>query len=87
MKPQYKHNAPVFVCPNDGVLSNDDVAFVCNTCDTTEVKVVDGMYVCPQCFTHIHPFQCRICDSTKVALQVNLYDEQIKTQESQDSEE
>ncbi|RJR28561.1 hypothetical protein C4564_04975 [Candidatus Microgenomates bacterium] len=61
-----KHYKSIFVCPNDGEISDDDVAFICNTCDTKEVIKIEGLYVCPQCSTSVHPFQCRICDGKDV---------------------
>lgn len=61
------HPKPKFVCPTCGERDNLDVAFICNTCDTRDTKQMDGLYYCPECETHMHPFQCRICDSTEVA--------------------
>lgn len=61
------HPGPIFVCPTCGVRENEDIAFICNTCETKDAKHLDGIYYCPQCETHKHPFQCRICDSLEVA--------------------
>lgn len=60
------HPHSKFVCPADGDLDEQDVAFICNTCDTKEAVRIDGLYVCPQCSVSIHPFQCRVCDSKDV---------------------
>lgn len=61
------HPEPIFVCPTCGVRESDDVAFICNTCENKEIKHEQGVYYCPQCETHMHPFQCRVCDSKEVA--------------------
>ena len=61
-----------FICPNDGEISADDVAFLCNKCDVTEAKNVEGMYICPQCFSDLHPFQCRVCESKEVTMHADL---------------
>lgn len=58
-----------FVCPNDGELEEVDVIFKCNTCDSSEIKKVEGRYMCPDCFVQAHPYQCRICDSNDVAVE------------------
>jgi hypothetical protein len=57
-----------FICPNDGEISQDDVVFLCNVCSTTELKEVDGMYVCDQCENSAHPLECRMCGSKDVHL-------------------
>lgn len=53
----------IFVCPIHDIVSNEDVAFLCNTCQLREAKIIDGIYICPQCETALHPFTCRICES------------------------
>jgi hypothetical protein len=57
-----------FICPNCGEIAQDDVAFLCNTCQSDELKEVDGMFICSSCETSAHPLQCRICDSKEVHL-------------------
>ncbi len=73
---EHHDHAHEFRCPNDGLLDRDDVIFLCNTCEGTEVKQIEGMYMCTTCFTSVHPFQCRICDSKEVALSAPLHEDQ-----------
>jgi len=61
-----------FLCPNCGEVSQDDVAFLCNKCDSSEVKEVDGVFMCPQCFIETRPFQCKICESKEVKLHADI---------------
>lgn len=58
----------VFVCPNDGEIIQDDVAFLCNVCSADEIKEVDGLYICTQCETSANPLECRICGSKLVKM-------------------
>lgn len=55
-----------FVCPTDGRISQEDVAFLCNTCGGDKVTVKEGLFLCPQCLTEGENFQCMICDSKQV---------------------
>lgn len=57
-----------FICPNDGEIDQDDVAFICNVCSADELKEVDGVYICTQCKTSAHPLECRICNSKDVKM-------------------
>lgn len=74
-----KKPSSVFICPTCGQIENDDVAVMCNTCQLQEASLIDGIYVCPQCETAVHPFTCRICDSD-LSWQTPL--ESISSQES-----
>lgn len=63
-----KHRPIEYKCPTHGVVDEVDVAFLCNTCKTTEVKKVGGLYVCPECFTSSYPMMCRICEDKNVTM-------------------
>lgn len=55
-----------FVCPKDGKISQDDVAFLCNTCGKNDLIVQNDLFVCPQCLESGSNFQCMLCDSKEV---------------------
>lgn len=57
-----------FNCPKCGELSRDDVLFLCNTCDSTELEHTDGMYICPQCLVPGENFECLSCGSKEVTM-------------------
>jgi predicted RNA-binding Zn-ribbon protein involved in translation (DUF1610 family) len=57
-----------FECPNCGVISRDDVVFLCNTCERGELIFKDGIYMCPACLSPGENFQCMICDSREVKM-------------------
>jgi hypothetical protein len=57
-----------FVCPNDGEIERDDVAFLCNTCEQSEMILKDGIYMCPSCLKPGENFECMICESTEVKM-------------------
>lgn len=57
-----------FVCPNCGDISRDDVLFLCNTCDASELIHKEGMYICPSCMVPGDNFECNLCGSTKVTM-------------------
>lgn len=56
-----------FVCPQDGLIHQDCVDFLCNKCDSRELTFKDGVYLCPQCYTQVNPFRCRLCGSRKIS--------------------
>lgn len=58
-----------FTCPNCGQISQDDVAFLCNTCDSSELVLKDGVYMCPSCLVPGQNFECMSCGSTEVKMQ------------------
>ena len=58
----------VFTCPNCGVITQDDVIFVCNVCESNELIYKDVDYKCPQCLTPGENFQCMKCGNKKVSL-------------------
>jgi hypothetical protein len=58
----------MFVCPNDGEIERDDVLFLCNTCERDELKLIDGIYMCPSCLKPGENFECRICESKQVEM-------------------
>ena len=58
----------IFKCPNCGVISQNDVVFLCNTCKQEEVIYKDGIYICPSCLVPGENFQCMLCDSKKVKM-------------------
>ncbi len=55
-----------FLCPNDGLIHQDNVTFLCNNCQSNEVELKGGMYICSKCLTEQESFQCRLCDSKEV---------------------
>lgn len=57
-----------FVCPNCGKISQNDVVFLCNTCDNSELIFKDGIYMCPQCFYPGDNFECMKCESKRVRM-------------------
>ncbi len=57
-----------FNCPNCGVISRDDVVFLCNTCSRDELIEQNGVYMCPSCLAPGENFECMICESRKVKL-------------------
>lgn len=62
------NSSAVFTCPNDGVISQDDVIFLCNKCESSELIYKDGIYMCPSCLEPGENFQCMLCDSKEVTL-------------------
>lgn len=57
-----------FSCPKDGVISRDDVVFLCNDCENSEIMFKDGMYICPSCLAPGNNFQCMLCGSKEVTM-------------------
>lgn len=55
-----------FVCPNCGAIAQDDVVFLCNTCQSNEVEEIDGVFMCSSCKIEVNPLMCRICQSKQV---------------------
>lgn len=61
-----KEKTTKFVCPKDGNIGRDDVAFLCNTCGKNDLKERDGIFLCPGCLKEGENFQCMLCDSREV---------------------
>ena len=58
-----------FSCPHCGEISQDDVIFLCNTCDHSQMIEKHGNFFCPQCFSEIkEKFMCRLCDNRMVKI-------------------
>jgi predicted RNA-binding Zn-ribbon protein involved in translation (DUF1610 family) len=57
-----------FVCPNCGALSQNDVIFLCNTCENSDLIFKDGVYMCPQCLYPGDNFECMKCESKTVRM-------------------
>lgn len=55
-----------FFCPNCGEIPRDEVLFMCNNCDASEIMYKDGVFVCPQCFYPGDNFECTRCGNRKV---------------------
>ncbi len=55
-----------FLCPKDGKISRDEVAFLCNRCEKRNLIVRDDAFICPECLTEGENFQCMICGSKEV---------------------
>lgn len=60
----------VFTCPNDGVIDQEDVVFLCNKCGRDELIVKNGVYMCPACLKPGENFQCMLCDSKAVKMTI-----------------
>lgn len=58
----------IFTCPKCGEIPQDDVVFLCNTCDRSELMFKDGLYICPLCLVPGKNFQCMLCDSKDVIM-------------------
>lgn len=61
-----------FHCKNCGDIHQDNVVFLCNTCDSKEMIKKDGVYICPQCFTKGQNFMCMDCGSKEVRLKSKI---------------
>lgn len=59
-----------FKCPNCGEISRDDVLFLCNTCDASELIQKDGVYMCPSCLKPGENFECALCGSDAVEMKI-----------------
>lgn len=57
-----------FNCPNCGVISQDDVVFLCNICNQEDLILKDGIYMCPDCLKPGENFECMLCGSTQVTM-------------------
>jgi predicted RNA-binding Zn-ribbon protein involved in translation (DUF1610 family) len=61
-----------FTCPNCGVISQNDVIFLCNSCKQSELIFTDGAYMCPQCLLPGENFECMKCESKQVKMTLKL---------------
>jgi hypothetical protein len=61
-----------FMCPNCGERHQDDIVFLCNTCDSKKMINKDGVYMCPQCLSDGKNFMCMVCDSKEVKLKSKI---------------
>ena len=59
-----------FKCPECGVVSRDDVIFLCNTCDQADMIYKDGVYMCPSCLKKGENFECMKCGSKEVVMEI-----------------
>lgn len=59
-----------FVCPNDGEVERDDVVFLCNNCKREDLIFQNGIYMCPSCLMPGENFECMLCESKKVEMQI-----------------
>jgi len=57
-----------FTCPTCGKISQNDVIFLCNTCDNSELIFKDGIYMCPQCLYPGDNFECMKCENKHVRM-------------------
>lgn len=55
-----------FICPKDGNISADSVAFLCNNCREDELIEKDGLFICPKCLEEGQNFECMLCESKEV---------------------
>jgi len=59
-----------FKCPNCGSLQRDDVVFLCNKCNQSEMLYKDGVYMCPSCLKPGENFECLKCGSKEVVMKI-----------------
>lgn len=59
-----------FTCPSCGVISRDAVLFLCNTCPSTDLVHKDGIYMCPSCLQPGDNFECTLCGSKAVKMEL-----------------
>ena len=59
-----------FTCPTDGKIEREDVMFLCNTCEQSDMVYQDGIYMCPSCLLPGKNFECLICESKEVKLEI-----------------
>jgi predicted RNA-binding Zn-ribbon protein involved in translation (DUF1610 family) len=57
-----------FVCPKCGKISQNDVIFLCNTCENSDLIFKDGIYMCPQCLYPGDNFECMRCGNKNVRM-------------------
>lgn len=55
-----------FICPKDGNIRREDVAFLCNTCGKNDLITREDLLLCPDCLKEGKNFQCMLCDSKEV---------------------
>lgn len=70
LEEMYEDAAAVFTCPSCGVVSRDDVVFLCNTCDQSDLIYKNGMYMCPSCLGPGKNFECMLCGSKEVTMKL-----------------
>ena len=69
-KEENKEENVAFSCPSCGGVHRDDVLFLCNKCDQEELVFKDGIYMCPSCLEPGENFECLICESKEVTMDV-----------------
>ena len=57
-----------FKCPNCGVIFQDKVIFLCNTCAQEKLIYKEGVYMCPSCLKPGENFECMDCESKEVKM-------------------
>ncbi|MFA5776572.1 MAG: hypothetical protein WC988_03410 [Patescibacteria group bacterium] len=57
-----------FVCPSCKKISQNDVIFLCNTCENSDLIYKDGIYMCPQCLYPGDNFECMKCGNKGVRM-------------------
>jgi predicted RNA-binding Zn-ribbon protein involved in translation (DUF1610 family) len=57
-----------FTCPECGPVLRDNVIFLCNRCDQTEMILKEGIYMCPSCLKKGENFECIKCGSKEVVM-------------------
>lgn len=60
-----------FICPNDGEIARENVAFLCNTCKKENLLKRGDLFLCPRCLKEGKNFQCMVCQSDEVAVLVD----------------
>ena len=62
--------AATFTCPKCGVIPQDDVVFLCNSCQREDLVVKNGIYMCPSCLVPGENFECMVCNSKDVKMEL-----------------
>ncbi|MCA9301786.1 hypothetical protein H6802_02665 [Candidatus Nomurabacteria bacterium] len=65
----YTESKAKFTCPSCGDVSQDDVIFLCNRCERSELIYKDGLYICPACLKPGENFECMKCGSKDVVME------------------
>lgn len=66
MEETNNHKNIAFTCPVCGKLEQDDVVFLCNHCDSSDLVMKEGVYMCPSCLVPGENFECMKCGSKEV---------------------
>ncbi len=63
-----------YICPNNGIIVQNNVNFLCNRCGVQKTIRVGNTYMCPECLEPEAKLECRLCGSKKVAMDIENKD-------------